>query len=97
MSVEVKINKERIIVPSGAVTYIVDELLAGHIGIDKARRYVAMQRQNECLHHDLGYVDFDNLTDGKPTIVGDFYKTNTRFGLKISGNWEETFEKLTKK
>lgn len=98
MSIEVMIDKERIVVPSGAVKYVIDELLVGNMNIDEARKYIAQQRLNERLRQDLGYVDFDELTeDGKPNIVGDFYKNNTTFGLKLSGKWEETLKKLTTK
>lgn len=98
MSIEVMMDKERIVVPSGAVKYVIDELLAGEMNISEARQYISQQRLNERLRQDLGYVDFDNLTeDGKPTIIGEFYKNNTTFGLKLSGKWEETLKKLTPK
>lgn len=96
MSMHVKLKKDVIVVPSGAVTYVVDELIAGKMDIDGARNYLAKEEIKPGRQMDLGYIDFVNLVDGKPTIVGEFYKSHTRAGLKLTGKWDERLSKVKK-
>ncbi len=63
--------------------------------IREARAYLAEERLDEpTLYEQFGYFDFDNPTEnGRPTIVGKFYGSNTRAGLMLSGTWEKVLRR----
>lgn len=95
MSVDVKVGGELIVVPGRLVRDIVDALISGRMEIIQSRASLAeqVQRDTPSRSGELGYVDFDSIEDGRPTIVGDFYR-NTFFGLKLTGRWDEFIRKI---
>lgn len=87
MSVNVKVKGKIIKVPTGAAEYAALSLVEGTKNVKEMRTYLAEQRVSAPLPNveQYGYVDFDSLTkDGKPVIVGEFYK-DTEVGRILSG------------
>ena len=74
------------VVPSGAAKEAVYALMNRTMEVKEVRDYLAEQRLLDSLvdTKTYGYVDFDHLKKGKPTIVGDFYQ-DTRIGRLLSG------------
>lgn len=99
MVMNIKLNGKFMAVPSGAVNYMISGMLENTITIKEARKYLSKQKLPEPIRFpEFGYIDFDNLTeDGKPSIVGEFYKEHTVIGLRLTGKFEERLERLKRK
>jgi len=90
MSIEIILDGVRVVALSGAVKYVVREMDAGKMDIDQAKGYLRQQGilPETAAHLERGEIDFDDLTDGKPTVHGDFYAKNSEPGLRLTGRWE---------
>ncbi len=87
MTVYVKVDGRIMAVPSGVVRIAAYRLLNKASTPAEMREYLSGQKLAEPATRvkELGYVDFDNLEDEKPTISGNFFRKNTVFGRRLYG------------
>ncbi len=87
LSVNVKVYGQIISVPTGIAEEAIDEIISEKYDINEIRKKLEREKiRRKPINLDFGYVNFDELKkDELPTIVGDFYKEETRFGRKLTG------------
>ena len=60
------------------------DLIEGRRTIQEVREYLLGRKVTTPRRdHPLGYVDFEKIEEGNPTIVGNYYRINTTYGKKL--------------
>lgn len=84
MATDVRVGTKIFFVEDTDVERAAFDLIERRKTIQQVRAYLLGRKVTTPRRdHPLGYVDFEKLENGNPTIVGNYYRTNTTYGRKL--------------